>query len=116
MRKLILLTLIVSLICSSHTKAQDDVSTATTPPPKHEVYAGYGVLSLPVLFEAVLNIFGGEETTNRAFGPVQIGYNYLLSEKWSVGVLSSYTSSTSRYTRIWRAYLSPPLLLRHAPG
>ncbi|RDV16642.1 hypothetical protein DXT99_02330 [Pontibacter diazotrophicus] len=98
MRKLLFLTFTVSLLSCSQVMAQVDTTITTTPRLKHEVYAGYGVLSFPLLLEGIVNLFGTGGETNRGVGPVQVGYNYLLNEKWSVGVLNSYTSYTSRYT------------------
>lgn len=74
-----------------------DTAVHDVPRPKHEVYAGYGVLSFPSFVEVLTGVFESGATTKRGYGPVQVGYNYLLSENVSIGVLSSYTSFTARY-------------------
>lgn len=97
MPKPLLLLLPLLLAANAHVIAQD-AAVETAPRPRHEIYAGYGVLSFPALMESLTGIFGNAGKTKRGYGPVQVGYNYLLSEKWSIGVLGSYTSFTSRYT------------------
>lgn len=62
---------------------------------KHEVYAGYGVASLPRLVESagnatidLLEIFIGDQDFHKVSGSgaISIGYNYYPRKRWSIGL------------------------------
>ncbi|MBF9254290.1 hypothetical protein I2I11_13375 [Pontibacter sp. 172403-2] len=68
----------------------------------HEVYAGYGLLSLPVvvngLGDYIGNAFVGGGDEKHVLGPIMIGYTYFISKKVGIGIEAGYTSYASRYS------------------
>ena len=83
-------------------RAQEDTPQQLPQELTHEVYAGYGALSLPVVVNGLgdylgdLFVEGGDE--KHVLGPIMIGYTYFISKKVGVGIEAGYTSYASRYS------------------
>lgn len=108
MRRHILLTVIITTACYGYSIAQEK-ATVTVPQEtgqqqfqevKHELYAGYGLLSLPILVNLVGDAFGemlfSGDSRKLFVGPAMLGYNYSASEKINVGIQASFTSYSNR--------------------
>jgi len=97
-----LFLIILLLLSYRQTMAQELASEKQQPETQQELYIGYGLGSVPVIANAIVNLIGdifvsrGDET--QVLGPLMAGYTRSLSDRVSVGAEASYTSFTSRYS------------------
>ncbi|MCC9165572.1 hypothetical protein [Pontibacter harenae] len=104
MRKLLTIMVLVLLIgcLQAHAQTVEEEITGKIAKGQHELYAGYGLLSGPVLVhylgDAFLEAFFSGSSRKSFVGPIMLGYSYFVSDKVSVGLQGSYTSFTSRET------------------
>lgn len=96
MKKLLLLLLLFLCVSQRVAFAQEQDKE-----PRHEIFAGYGVLSLQVMGNYFGNFFIGSffgtGQDMSSAGPVMLGYNYWAGEKISIGVTGSYTTFSARF-------------------
>jgi hypothetical protein len=88
MKKYVLLLVLASLITGSNLHAQEEFA-------RHEVYGGYGFVSLldfsEVIWSGLISGFSGESSvTSKSYGPIIAGYNYYPKSWVSIGPCVSY--------------------------
>lgn len=102
----LVLTFQACLLSANDTQAQSDLPVTelqgvpTLPTDRHELYVGYGLLSLPqmicILGDAFSDSFTNDQSSNRFLGPIAVGYNYFPSDKLSLGIGANYANYSEK--------------------
>jgi hypothetical protein len=102
MYKPLILVVLVTLLCCKLAYGQETAPKPVFEQEQHELYIGYGLLSLPqalnYLGDGLGQLFFGGGDEKQIAGPVMLGYNHFLTNKISVGVEAGYSAYTSTYS------------------